>query len=264
MVPAPHRTKVAIITGGGRGLGRAMALGLVHAGIRVVLTAAHRSDELERVAAEIQAEAGEHYVATVQADVSREEHCEAVVAFALSRFGRLDILINNAARGMRFVSEDFLTNPTPFWEVTPEIWETLIATNVNGPFWMARAVTPHFLSAGWGRIVNITINRQTINRKGFSPYGLSKAAVEAETAIWAEDLNGTGVTVNALLPGGATLTGMIPESQPEHIRASLLKPDIIVPPLLWLVSDASNDVTGKRIVATEWNNGDHQFEGAGF
>jgi 3-oxoacyl-[acyl-carrier protein] reductase len=67
-----------------------------------------------------------------------------------------------------------------------------------------------------------------------------------------------------LLPGGATLTGMIPEGQPEHIRASLLKPDIIVPPLLWLVSDASNDVTGKRIVATEWNNGDHQFEGAGF
>jgi NAD(P)-dependent dehydrogenase (short-subunit alcohol dehydrogenase family) len=165
---------------------------------------------------------------------------------------------------MRFVSENFLTKPTPFWEVTPEIWERLIATNVNGPFLMARAATPHFLSAGWGRIINISINRQTINRKGFSPYGLSKAAVEAETAIWAQDFDGTGITVNALLPGGATLTGMIPEGQPEHIRASLLKPEIIVPPLLWLVSDASNDATGKRIVATEWNNDDHQFESAGF
>jgi NAD(P)-dependent dehydrogenase (short-subunit alcohol dehydrogenase family) len=134
----------------------------------------------------------------------------------------------------------------------------------SGPFLMAKSVAPLLLKNGWGRIINISANRQTINRKGFSPYGLSKAAVEAETAIWAQDLENTGVTVNALLPGGATLTGMIPESEPERVRASLLQPEVIVPPLLWLVSNAADGVTGKRIIATEWSAGERSFENAGF
>jgi 3-oxoacyl-[acyl-carrier protein] reductase len=108
------------------------------------------------------------------------------------------------------------------------------------------------IRAGWGRIVNISINHETMRRRGFSPYGPSKAALESETVIWSQDLAGTGVTVNALLPGGATLTGMIPSGVPEGLRAKLLDPAIVVPPLLWLVSHDADAVTGRCLVASRW------------
>jgi NAD(P)-dependent dehydrogenase (short-subunit alcohol dehydrogenase family) len=82
----------------------------------------------------------------------------------------------------------------------------VIDTNVNGPFMTARCAVPFMLKAGWGRIVNVSVSQGTMRRRGFSPYGPSRAALESETIIWAQDLEGTGVTVNALLPGGATLT----------------------------------------------------------
>ena len=130
----------------------------------------------------------------------------------------------------------------------------VIDTNVNGPFLMARAATPHMVRAGWGRIVNISMNRSTMRRAGFSPYGPSKAALESETVIWAQDLAGTGVTVNALLPGGATLTGMIPAAFPESARSRLLDPAIMVPPLLWLVSSAADAISGRRVIANQWDD----------
>jgi NAD(P)-dependent dehydrogenase (short-subunit alcohol dehydrogenase family) len=108
------------------------------------------------------------------------------------------------------------------------------------------------VKAGWGRIVNISMNQDTMRRGGFSPYGPSKAALESETIIWAQDLAGTGVTVNALLPGGATLTGMIPNSASDEIRSKLLDPSIMVPPLLWLLSSDADGTTGRRVAATLW------------
>jgi 3-oxoacyl-[acyl-carrier protein] reductase len=105
----------------------------------------------------------------------------------------------------------------------------------------------------WGRIVNISMNHETMRRPGFSPYGPSKAALESETIIWAQDLAGSGVTVNALLPGGATDTGMVPLDIPLHLREKLLHPDIVIPPLLWLVSEAANEVTGSRFDAKLWD-----------
>lgn len=94
----------------------------------------------------------------------------------------------------------------------------------------------------------------TMRRRGFSPYGPSKAALESETLIWAQELDGTGVTVNAVLPGGATLTGMIPESFPQAERSRLLNPDIIIPVVVWLASEASAGVTGKRFDASKWRS----------
>lgn len=247
----PLSGRVAVVTGGGRGLGRAMGLALARAGCRVVITAAREADEIAQVAA-----IGGERVLALQADVTREEDCARVVATALERFGRLDVLVNNAGRGMKYVSEQFLTEPTRFWEVRPEVFRLVVDTNVNGPFLMARAVVPTMLRAGWGRIVNVSMNRETMQRAGFSPYGPSKAALESETVIWAKDLAGTGVTVNAVLPGGATETGMIPANVPATLRASLLRPDVIVPPVLWLASTLSDGVTGKRIVANRWGGGD--------
>ncbi len=155
---------------------------------------------------------------------------------------------------MRLVSEDFLSTPTRFWEVEPAVWRDIIDANVNGPFLMARACTPALIASGRGRIVNVSMNHETMRRAGFSPYGPSKAALESETIIWAQDLPGTGVTVNALLPGGATETGLIPPSVGPKARAAMLRPTIMVPPLLWLASDASETFTGRRIDAKLWRS----------
>jgi len=243
--------RVAIVTGGGRGLGRAMVLGLAAAGARVIATAAREAEEVEAVAAH----EGSGRIVPMVADVTCEQDCARVVALAQERFGRLDLLVNNAGRGMKYVSERFLSEPTRFWEVDPDVWRMVINTNVNGPFLMARAAAPGMIAAGRGRIVNITMNHATMRRRGFSPYGPSKAALESETIIWAQDLDGTGVTVNALLPGGATATGMIPDGFPAEARANLLDPAIVVPPLLWLASDASSGLTGRRLDASRWTPG---------
>jgi 3-oxoacyl-[acyl-carrier protein] reductase len=106
------------------------------------------------------------------------------------------------------------------------------------------------LKQGWGRIINISMNHETMRRAGFSPYGPSKAALESETIIWAQDLAGTGVTVNSLLPGGATATGMVPRDVDPR---RLLDPKIMVPPLLWLASESAGGVTGDRFVANLWD-----------
>ena len=245
----PLAGRVAIVTGGGRGLGRAMALGLARAGAAVVATAARERGEVERVGAQAPAPGR---ILPVVADVTKEEDCRRVVAAALDHFGRLDVLVNNAGRGMKYVSENFMTEPTRFWETAPDVWRLVIDTNVVGPFLMARAAVPPMLAVGFGRIVNISMNTETMRRRGFSPYGPSKAALESATVIWAQDLAGTGVTVNALLPGGATLTGMIPASFPDQQRAKLLDPAIMVPPLLWLASSKSDGVTGRRFIAVNW------------
>ncbi len=244
--------RVAIVTGGGRGLGRAMVLGLARAGISVIATAAREAAEVEAVAEEARRTCGESRVLPIVADVTREEDCARAVEAAVARYGRLDILVNNAGRGMKYVSQHFMTEPTRFWEVAPDTWRMVIDTNVNGPFLMARSAVPWMLKAGWGRIVNVSINQQTMRRQGFSPYGPSKAALESETVIWAQDLAGTGVTVNALLPGGAALTGMIPDATPQEARAALLDPSVMVPPLLWLVSPEADGITGRRLVAARW------------
>jgi NAD(P)-dependent dehydrogenase (short-subunit alcohol dehydrogenase family) len=249
---APLSGRVAIVTGGGRGLGRAMTLGLARAGASVVATAARERAEIERVAAEAPANA----ILPILADVSKESDCERVLDAAIERFGRLDILVNNAGRGMKYVSENFMTEPTRFWETPGDVYRLVIDTNVVGPFLMARAAVPAMLQRGWGRIVNISMNAETMRRRGFSPYGPSKAAIESATIIWAQDLEGSGVTVNALLPGGATLTGMIPAGFPDHLRAQLLDPAIMVPPLLYLASTQSDGVTGRRFVATAWRDDD--------
>jgi NAD(P)-dependent dehydrogenase (short-subunit alcohol dehydrogenase family) len=252
--------RVAIVTGGGRGLGRAMTLGLAQAGAMIVATAARESAEVERVAAE--AAAGR--VLPILADVTKEDDCARVVTAALDRFGRLDVLVNNAGRGMKYVSEKFMTEPTRFWETPSDVWRLVIDTNVVGPFLMARAAAPPMLAAGWGRIINISMNRDTMRRPGFSPYGPSKAALESATAIWAQDLAGTGVTVNALLPGGATLTGMIPAGFPDRLRGKLLDPAVMVAPLLWLVSVRADHITGRRVTAADWTAANQDPPAAGW
>jgi 3-oxoacyl-[acyl-carrier protein] reductase len=238
--------QVAIVTGAGRGIGRAIALAYARAGAAVVISAARNTEEAEQVAAESAPLRGT--VHAIRADVTVEEDVARLVDEALALRGRIDVLVNNAARGMRFVNDRFMTEPRPFWEAAPEAWRLVMETNIIGVFLVTRAVVPHMLAAGRGSIINVTINRETMVRRGFSPYGPSKAALEAMTQVWEAELEGHGVTINLLAPGGATATGMIPEDgPPPNIR--LLDPEIVVAPALAL---AHADRSGQRLLGTEF------------
>jgi len=116
---------------------------------------------------------------------------------------------------------------------------------------MARAVVPHMLRARRGRVVTVTTSLGTMVRAGYLLYGASKAAAESATAILAADLTGTGVTANVLVPGGVTNTPLVGDDAGE--RSKMLQPEIMVPPLLWLVSDAAADVTARRFIAADWD-----------
>ena len=245
-MPVDLRERVAIVTGGGRGIGRAIALGYARAGADVVISAARNRGEAEAVTAESEALPGR--IEAVQADVTVSDDVERLVERALSLRGRIDVLVNNAARGMRFVNERFMTDPRPFWEADADAWRMVIETNIVGVFLMSRAVVPSMLAAGRGSIINVTINHATMVRRGFSPYGPSKAALEAMTEVWAQELDGTGVVINLLAPGGATATGMVPDGAPAGVE--LLSPEVIVPGALHL---AVTDRSGQRIVGTEWD-----------
>jgi len=230
--------KVALVTGGGRGIGKAIATAYRQEGATVVVVAAKQKAEIDEVASRIGG------IALV-ADVSKPADIKVLVDTVVSRFGRIDILVNNAARGMRFVNEDFMTTPKPFWEADPDAWRMVIDTNVSGVFLLTRAVVPHMLRQGWGRIINISINHETMERKGFTPYGPSKAALESMSTIWAQELASTRVTLNMLLPGGATNTGMIPDSFPEPKRKELIDPAVMGPPAVFLASDEADNVNGQ-------------------
>ncbi len=241
--------KVAVVTGGGRGIGRAIAEGFVKEGSRVVVTAAQERREIDSFVSAF----GRDRALSLLADVTDPRACEGIVADTIARFGRIDVLVNNAGRGMKYISPTFMTKPTRFWEADPITWRMVVDTNVNGPFFMARAAVPHMLRQKSGAIINVTMNYETMKRKGFSPYGPSKAAIESETIIWAQDLEGTGVTANEILPGGPTATGMIPQGIPDEVRSRLLDPLIIVGPAVFLASDEGRRLIGRRLTATEWS-----------
>jgi 3-oxoacyl-[acyl-carrier protein] reductase len=174
----------------------------------------------------------------------------------LEAFGRLDILVNNAGRGPNHVTNSPVTKSLKFWEADAERWDQVIRTNVVGTFLMARAAAPHMIAAKWGRIINVTTSLSTMQRKANSPYGVSKAAIEAETLIWAQDLDGTGVTMNSLIPGGAADTEFVsPPTRQAALagKTKLLPPGVMIPPLLWLASPLSDGVTGARFVGKLWD-----------
>jgi NAD(P)-dependent dehydrogenase (short-subunit alcohol dehydrogenase family) len=236
--------RTALVTGGTSGLGLAMAVALAAAGLRVAL--AGRSGERAAAAA-----AGLPGAFGLELDVRDEDSVARAVAAAWSRLNGIDLLVNNAGIGMRTVNPRFMTEPQGFWAVTPEGFRDVIATNLTGYFLVARAVTPRMLDAGRGRIVNVAVNETTMTRAGFVPYGPSRAGTDALSHVMAADLRDTPVTVNLLLPGGATRTGMVPDDYVAGSR-NLLEPEIMGPPIVWLASAAAEDVRDERIVAAEF------------
>jgi NAD(P)-dependent dehydrogenase (short-subunit alcohol dehydrogenase family) len=240
-----REARKVLITGGTSGLGLAMATALAAAGATVALTG-RSGAQAEEVAAQLPGAVG------VELDVREETSVTRAVDQAWSRLGGIDMLVNNAGIGMRTVNPRFMTDPLGFWEVPPDGFRAVIETNLIGYFLVAREVTPRMLAAGRGRIVNISINESTMHRAGFVPYGPSRAGSEALSRIMAADLKNTGVTVNLLLPGGATVTGMLPpEAAPGG--QGFLEPAVMGPPIVWLASDEAAGVHDERIVAVEFD-----------
>jgi len=244
MQEQPLTGKVALVTGAGSdiGLGRAMTLALVRAGARVVMMDLDE-DSLERTAADVREVGGKDSVVPLVGDVTRPEDAARTVQAAIAAMGGLHILVNNAGINLR---TNVLPGHAAFADIAVEDWTRTMAVNLTGPFLMARAVVGHLIDQGWGRIIGVTTSLDTMIRQ--APYGPSKAGHEALTAIVARDVEGTGVTANILVPGGAVSTHMVDRSRP-----GLLDPEVMQAPVVWLASDASNGFNGRRIIAQFWD-----------
>ncbi len=244
--------KTAIVTGAASGIGRAMTLGLLEAGIDVA--AADREHDWLHELADTAAErrlAGALKI--ISADLVEPGACESIVTAARERFGHIGVLVNNAGVGQGAVRPEQRRNPIRFWEIEPEHWARFVAVNATAPLMMARAVVGPMIEAGAGRIITVTTSLGTMIRGGYVLYGASKAAAEAATAVMAADLAGTGVTANVLVPGGMTDTRIVTEHDAPD-RSRLIRPEVMVPPLLWLISDTAAAVTGQRFLAVHWDS----------
>ena len=242
--------KVVIVTGAGRGLGRAMTLGLLDAGAKVsaVEIDALSLEEL-RGLAEDRGAGGR--ILDIAGDVTHDTAAPKIVRATMDRFGRVDVLINNAGISTGLIrGGEQITGK--LWETTPEEFRRVIEVNIVAAFLMMRAVLPAMLAQRWGRIINVTTSLDTMWRSLMQPYGGSKAANEALLTALAQELEGTGVTANVLIPGGAADTRLVPtRAAPD--RSVLISPEVMVPPLLWLCSNESDGVSGQRFIGMRWD-----------
>ncbi|OWT61732.1 SDR family NAD(P)-dependent oxidoreductase [Candidimonas nitroreducens] len=241
--------KTFIITGGAQGMGRAMSMGIAREGANIIVV--DIAEQACRELAQAITAAGDKALA-VPGDICDIDVCHSVVDRAIAHFGAVHGVVNNAGRGMTAIRADYLDRPVPFWEVDPALWQSLMDLNTKAPFLMARAVAPHLVAQKWGRIVNVTTSLDTMYRAAYTPYGPSKAWLEAATVGWSRDLASHGVTCNALLPGGAVNTAFFDAHAPLD-RSTLIQPDAMIPPICWLLSEDGGATTGYRFVARLWD-----------
>ena len=241
--------RVVIVTGGSRGLGRAMAQALAEAGGKVVLAApAAEIERLQQAALEIDAATEPGTAHAIAADILDPDDCQRLVEGTIKHFGGLHVLLNNARRLHRGPGIPPDGNSLPIQETDPAIWRETIMVNVVGTFQITRAALPHLMKQKWGRIINLTTSLGTMQRRHNSPYGVTKAALEAATMIWAQDLAATGVTVNSLIPGGSC------DSDPDRPPTKGLLPVTIMNPVVvWLASTLSDGQSGGRYVGKMWD-----------
>jgi NAD(P)-dependent dehydrogenase (short-subunit alcohol dehydrogenase family) len=243
--------KVAIVAGGGGGMGRAIALALVEKGAKVAVFDV-RQENVDKVVEEAAAIGNAESTIPLVRDITKIDDCMSAVQETVDAFNSADILVNAAGLGMATLKDDYWNDNLKFWNADIDRFNALMNVNWNGAFLLARCVTPHMIEKGWGRIVNVTTSLDTMTTRGYTPYGPSKAALEAATSVWSKDLEGTGVTANVLVPGGPVNTDFIPENAPFD-RTKLTQPEVMQAPMCWLASDLSDGVTNMRFVARSWD-----------
>lgn len=228
--------KVAIVTGSGRGIGRAIAVAFALEGAKVTVTA-RTKNEIEVAADEIRRKGGA--AIAIAADVSREADVDAVVGATVSQFGQIDILVNNAAANLPNIETV---------DMRPDDWRRVVDVNLTGPFLCARAVLPHMIRRRTGRIINISSIGGRHGARGRGPYRAAKAGLINFTESLAAETWRHGITVLCVCPGGVE-TEMIRQISPQRTARNLMQPEEIARVVLFLATDDSSAVTGTAIDA---------------
>ena len=235
-------SKVAIVTGGARNIGAVYARTLAAEGARVVIADVLDGADTARAIEEAGGQA-----VSVEVDVSREDDTLRMTETAMDAFGRVDILVNNAAIYLSI-------NRRPFYEISAEEWDRVTAVNIKGVFLCAKAVFPHMRDQGGGKIINISSNTVMAGTPDFLHYIASKSALVGMTRSMARELGTHGINVNAIAPGlveheGQTVPGEISASR---VRARSIQrrqtPEDLTGALLYLASPDSDFVTGQTLV----------------
>jgi NAD(P)-dependent dehydrogenase (short-subunit alcohol dehydrogenase family) len=247
-VAASSKTsKVAIITGAAGGFGLALVRAFVEEGYRVGALDIDGDGVLA-----LEQHYGRDLVLGIRCDISDANACADHVGAIQQHFGSLHVLVNNGAIGMGAVRPDFFRRTVQIEDISADVWQRMIAVNLSGGFFMAKAAVPIFRRQSWGRIINVTTSFFTMLNPGFSPYGPAKAGMEAWSASLASELGGSGITVNVVVPGGPADTPMVPPES-GFLRERLVAPEAMAPPMLWLCTDEAQDITGQRYIAAEWD-----------
>jgi NAD(P)-dependent dehydrogenase (short-subunit alcohol dehydrogenase family) len=236
--------RVALVTGGSKGLGKAMARGLVEAGADVVISSRHES-ELRPALEEILHGTGRRGIFVV-ADMARRDDVRRLAATALEKMGRVDILINNAGTN----------TPQPVDEIKDEDWDRIMEINLNSIMVLTRALVPQMKQRRWGRILHISSVMAYLSKERRNVYSATKAALVGFARASALDLGSFGITVNCLAPGpfltdlpASVLSKAEQQTFAEHTALGRWgKPEELVGPALLLASDAGSYITGETIV----------------
>ena len=234
--------KVAVVTGGAQGIGRAIALGLGREGAKVVI-ADLQADKAKSVAAELQALGTE--ALAVEVNVASESSVKQLATETFSRFGRVDVLVNDAGIYLK----------APVVEITEENWDRTINVNLGGNFFCCRAFIPSMRKQKGGRIISVASGIAHYGAKEFAPYAASKAAIIGFVKSLAREVGHDGITVNALCPGAANTamprTHRSEEELMQRLRSNplghVLEPEDFVGPVVFLASDAASYITGQSI-----------------
>jgi NAD(P)-dependent dehydrogenase (short-subunit alcohol dehydrogenase family) len=225
------KDKVALITGGGRGIGKAVALAYAREGAGLALCARTRS-EIDQTVAEIRALKAE--CAGWSCDVSLEEPVQELVSNVLEKFGRIDVLVNNSG---------VMTRPVPMTELEVKKWDYTIAVNLRGPFLVSQAVLPIMMKQRSGSIINVSSSIGRSAYANFIAYATSKWGLEGFTQTLGAEARGHGIRVNSVDPGyvATKLTGYT-GSPPESVTAVFV----------YLASDESQAVNGEMLSSSNW------------
>ena len=232
--------KVAVVTGGAQGIGRAIALGLGREGAKVVV-ADLQGEKAKSVAAEVHALGTE--TLSVEVNVANEPSVKRLAEQTFSRFGRIDILVNDAGVYLK----------APVVSKTEEEWDRTINVNLGGNFLCARALVPSMRKQKSGRIISIASSIAHTGAKEFADYAASKAAIIGFVKALARELGADGITVNAVCPGSANTDMPRRHRSEEEVMARLratplghvLEPEDIAGPIVFLASDAASYITGQ-------------------